>query len=46
MEFVGKIPTGEDIWRILIKLLAEQENLIIEYEIVKGKNKEGGKKKK
>ena len=30
----GKIPTGEYLLGLLVKLLAEQENLKIEYEIV------------
>ena len=36
-EFVGKIPTGTDLLHILVKLLAEQENLDIEYEIIEKK---------
>ena len=34
-EFAGKIPTGSDILKILVELLAKQENVTIEYEIIK-----------
>lgn len=35
MNTKKKEPTGEYLLGILVKLLAEQENLAIEYEIVK-----------
>ena len=36
VEYVGKIPSGVDILKILAKLLAEQEGVEIEYEILRG----------
>ena len=35
-EYIGKPPTGTYLLGLLVKLLAEQENLTIEYEIVNG----------
>lgn len=35
-EFIGTPPTGTYLLELLVKLLAEQENLTIEYEIVNG----------
>lgn len=37
VEYQGKIPTGTYLLELLVKLLAEQENLAIEYEIVNKK---------
>ena len=36
MTMEGKIPTGAYLLGLLVTLLAEQENLTIEYEIVNG----------
>lgn len=35
-EYIGKPPTGSYLLELLVKLLAEQENLTIDYEIVNG----------
>ena len=34
MVYSGKLPTGTYLLELLVKLLSEQENLTIEYEIV------------
>lgn len=38
MVFQGKEPKATYLLGLLVKLLAEQENLTIEYEIVNGKH--------
>ena len=41
MEFIGKIPQGRDLLKTLIDLLAEQEGVEIEYEIIEREKRNG-----
>ena len=38
MEMTGKIPSGKDLMKTLIDLLADQEGLKIKYEIAEVKD--------